>query len=285
MSRYDTETCADEPAVAGRYGIAAPAGPGRQTGSPAAGGVPAAVPGTDAGIPATPEVLPPETPETENRGMKVEIRVPEPAPAQPAAVATVGSMAVGEIRFGITATGEPLDKSHWLADSSVCGDLVMALPSSVLVAGRTKEAAGVAVDMTLFLDAVIEGTAKLEGISGIAESASLPAWVVSRLFGSFPALMAVYSEAMDQAALAVEAAAFKAAKGLNFKSKREFSKKKTTPEGTFTESSTEEIDKFIPPDPTLSRMILTSRMKGRYNDEGSSRQAVQINIMGPEANL
>lgn len=283
MSRYDMETCAEEPNSGGRYEADRP---GRQTGSPAGSGIPAVVPGTDAGIPVTPEVLPPEigTEDTAG-GMKVEIRMPEPAPAPTASVATIGSMAVGEIRFGITATGEPLDKSHWLADSSVCGDLVMALPSSVLVAGRTKEAAGVAVDMTLFLDAVIEGTAKLEGISGIAESASLPAWVVSRLFGSFPALMAVYSEAMDQAALAVEAAAFKAAKGLNFKSKREFSKKKTTPEGTFTETATEEIDKFIPPDPTLSRMILTSRMKGRYKDEGSSRQAVQINIMGPEANL
>ena len=61
------------------------------------------------------------------------------------ALVPAGSMAVGDCRFGVKATGEPLRKAHWLADSSVCGDLVMALPSSVLIAGRTAEAGGVAV--------------------------------------------------------------------------------------------------------------------------------------------
>ena len=45
------------------------------------------------------------------------------------------------------------------------------------------------------------------------------------------------------------------------------------------------IDADLPPDPTLSKTILTSRMKGRYKDEARSNQAVIINISGPEANL
>ena len=65
-----------------------------------------------------------------------------------------GSMSLGEMRFGITCTGEPIGTSHWLSDSSVCGDMVMALPSSVMIAGRSKEAGGVAVDMNMFLDSI-----------------------------------------------------------------------------------------------------------------------------------
>ena len=75
------------------------------------------------------------------------------------------SMAVGEVRFGVTCTGEPIGRRHYLADSATCGDMVMALPSSVLIAGRTKEAGGVAVDMCMFLDAVIEGVAKFNVLS------------------------------------------------------------------------------------------------------------------------
>jgi hypothetical protein len=56
----------------------------------------------------------------------------EPLPA------LTGAMAIGEMKFGITCTGEPIGRSHWLADSAVCGDLVMALPSSVLIAGAQK---------------------------------------------------------------------------------------------------------------------------------------------------
>ena len=133
-------------------------------------------------------------------------QVPQPPvlPAPPQ-----GSMSLGEVRFGITCTGEPIGTSHWLSDSSVCGDMVMALPSSVMIAGRSKEAGGVAVDMNMFLDSVIEGAGRLAGLAGIAEAASLPAWAVSRLMGTFPALMSVYHEAVDQAILMVEAAAIK----------------------------------------------------------------------------
>ena len=308
--RYDTEHCAEESGGTGdRFNIAA---------TPAAEAAPTPsvadkddAPESETGMPVAgveplvPEILPPVVPERMRAAaakIKIEIGAPENGPgpaAEPAAlgpadgssavakaeVSGSAMMAVGEIRFGVTATGEPIGKSHWLADSSVCGDLVMALPSSVLIAGRTEQAGGVAVDMSLFLDAVIEGTGRLLGIAGIAESASLPAWAVSRLFGTFPALRQVYDEAMDQAAMAVEAAAFKAAIGMNVKCRRTFKKDKRTPDGHFSESSDEEIEKYIPPDPTLSRAILTSRMKGRYKNEGESRQAVQINIMGPEANL
>ena len=309
--RYDTEHCAEESGGTGdRFDVAAkPAAEVSAVPTPSVADKDEA-PGPDTGMPAAepeaivPEVLPPAVPERMRAAaakIKIEIGAPEngpgPVPAEPASPADGSSavakaevsgsamMAVGEIRFGVTATGEPIGKSHWLADSSVCGDLVMALPSSVLIAGRTEQAGGVAVDMSLFLDAVIEGTGRLLGIAGIAESASLPAWAVSRLFGTFPALRQVYDEAMDQAAMAVEAAAFKAAIGMNVKCRRTFKKDKKTPDGHFSESSDEEIEKYIPPDPTLSRAILTSRMKGRYKNEGESRQAVQINIMGPEANL
>ena len=88
------------------------------------------------------------------------------------------------------------------------------LPSSVLVAARTVVGGGVAVDMAMFLDAVIEGVSMFRAYAGIAEVASLPVWAVSRLFGTFPVLQAVYNEAMDQAVLLVEAANMRAACGV-----------------------------------------------------------------------
>ena len=196
-----------------------------------------------------------------------------------------GSMKEGESRFGITCTGAPVGRGHWLADSSVCGDMVMALPSSVLIAGRTKEAGGVAVDVAMFLDAIVEGAAKLEGLAGVAEAASLPSWAVSRLFGTFPVLMSVYHEAIDQAVLTVEAAAMKAAIGMRVTTSRKFRKRKTTPEGVFEDEAEESSDKYFPPDAALSKTILTSRMRNRYKDEGGLKQAIQINISGAEANL
>ena len=192
-----------------------------------------------------------------------------------------GAMQVGENKFGITCTGKPLGRSHWLADSSVCGDQVMALPSSVLIAGRTKEAGGVGIDMMIFIDSVIEGAGRLCGIDGICQSSTLPKWAVSRMLGTFPALMSVYHEAIDQAVLAVEGAAMKAAIGVKVYNRRRLHKDK----GGVIEKSREVIEKNIMPDPALSKLILTSRMKSRYKDDGDVKQAVQINFVGAEADL
>lgn len=219
------------------------------------------------------------TPDTD---VAVAAKKPE---AKPDREEPVGVMAVGDIRFGVTCTGEPVGKSHYLADSSTCGDMVMALPSSVLVAARTVVGGGVAVDMAMFLDAVIEGVALFRGYAGIAEIASLPVWAVSRLFGTFPVLQAVYNEAMDQAVLLVEAANMRAACGVRITNTRKVTKSKDTPEGHTSESTTETLEKDVLPDPTLSKLILTSRMKGRYKEEGGVKQAVQINILGAEARL
>lgn len=193
-----------------------------------------------------------------------------------------GSMALGEVRFGITCTGEPIGTSHWLSDSSVCGDMVMALPSSVMIAGRSKEAGGVAVDMNMFLDSVIEGAGRLAGLAGISEAASLPAWAVSRLMGTFPALMSVYHEAVDQSILMVEAAAIKAAIGMKLTNTRKVVK---TDEDGRKSSTSETLEREIMPDPALSKFLLTNRMKSRYKDTEDVKQAVQINIYGPEADL
>ncbi len=193
-----------------------------------------------------------------------------------------GSMSLGEVRFGITCTGEPIGTSHWLSDSSVCGDMVMALPSSVMIAGRSKEAGGVAVDMNMFLDSVIEGAGRLAGLAGISEAASLPAWAVSRLMGTFPALMSVYHEAVDQAILMVEAAAIKAAIGMKLTNTRKVVK---TDEDGRKSSTSETLEREIMPDPALSKFLLTNRMKSRYKDTEDVKQAVQINIYGPEADL
>lgn len=193
-----------------------------------------------------------------------------------------GSMSLGEMRFGITCTGEPIGTSHWLSDSSVCGDMVMALPSSVMIAGRSKEAGGVAVDMNMFLDSVIEGAGRLAGLAGISEAASLPAWAVSRLMGTFPALMSVYHEAIDQSILMVEAAAIKAAIGMKITNTRRLVK--TGEDGRKT-TTLEKLDKHIMPDPALSKLLLTNRMKSRYKDTEDVKQAVQINVYGPEADL
>jgi len=193
-----------------------------------------------------------------------------------------GSMSLGEMRFGITCTGEPIGTSHWLSDSSVCGDMVMALPSSVMIAGRSKEAGGVAVDMNMFLDSVIEGAGRLAGLAGISEAASLPAWAVSRLMGTFPALMSVYHEAIDQSILMVEAAAIKAAIGMKLTNTRKVVK---TDEDGRKSSTSETLDREIMPDPALSKLLLTNRMKSRYKDTEDVKQAVQINVYGPEADL
>ena len=193
-----------------------------------------------------------------------------------------GSMSLGEVRFGITCTGEPIGTSHWLSDSSVCGDMVMALPSSVMIAGRSKEAGGVAVDMNMFMDSVIEGAGRLAGLAGISEAASLPAWAVSRLMGTFPALMSVYHEAVDQSILMVEAAAIKAAIGMKLTNTRKVVK---TDEDGRKSSTSETLEREIMPDPALSKFLLTNRMKSRYKDTEDVKQAVQINVYGPEADL
>lgn len=218
-------------------------------------------------------------------GQAVPAGVPERKAESAAAAVPKGAMAPGDVRFGVTCTGVPIGTSHWLADSAVCGDMVMALPSSVLIAGRSKEAGGVAVDMSLFLDAIIEGAAKLEGLDGVAAAAALPKWAVSRLFGTFGVLIDVYHEAVDQAVLTVEAAAMKAAIGMKVQNTRKLSRIRETPEGRFHEETEETTDKHILPDPALSKLILTSRMKGRYKDEGGMKQAIQINISGAEARL
>lgn len=240
--------------------------------------------------PAACEVLPPE-----NSAAVATVTQQPDLPELPK-----GAMAVGDIRFGITCTDEPIGTRHWLADSSGCGDLIMALPSSVLIAGRSKEAGGVAVDMGMFLDSIIEGVGKFTAMQGIAEVSSLPVWAVNRLFGTFPVLMDVYHEAMDQAVLLVEAASMKAAIGMQVQNVRKMRKTKVgapgiaisasgkvveTPGEKTEENSEETLDKHIPPDATLSKLILTSRMKSRYKDEGGVRQAIQINISGAEARL
>lgn len=191
------------------------------------------------------------------------------------------AMEIGQTRFGITCTGGPIMNDHWLTDNSVCGDQVMALPSSVLVAGRTKEAGGVAVDMLLFLDSIIEGAGKLQGIPGIVEASTLPAWCVARLMGSFPALMSVYYEALKETELTIEAAAMKAAIGMKVTNSRKLTKNK---DGK-VEVSEEVLVKELAPDPALSKFILANRMKGRYKDDNDVKQTVQINLIGAEADL
>ena len=191
------------------------------------------------------------------------------------------AMDIGQTRFGITCTGEPIMNDHWLTDNSVCGDQIMALPSSVLVAGRSKQAGGVAVDMLLFLDSIIEGAGKLQGIPGIVEASTLPAWCVARLMGSFPALMSVYNEALKQSELAIEAAAMKAAIGMKVTNSRRLVKDKNGEK----EVSEEVLVKELAPDAALSKFILANRMKERYKDDNDVKQAVQINLIGAEADL
>jgi hypothetical protein len=216
-----------------------------------------------------------------------EMAVAVPQHASPVAPQIpVGGMAIGDVRYGITCTGAPIGTSHYLCDSMSCGDLVMALPSSVLVAGRTKEAGGVAVDMGVFLDGVVEGAARLGGIPGIIEAVGLPAWAVTRMLGTFPALMAVYSESMDLAAHTIEAAVFKASIGMNVKHKRKLVRdSKGGRFGDEHEESEEDLEKQLPPDPSLSKFILTNRMKSRYKEADGVKQAVQVNINGVMANL
>ena len=199
----------------------------------------------------------------------------------------VGAMAIGECRFGITATDEPIGDGHWMCDSSTCGDLIAALPSAVLIAGKTADAGGVAVDMARFIDCVIEGAARLDGIQGIVEASGHPAWAVNRIMGTFPALMIAYEEGIDKAILTVEAAAIKAAIGMKQTQTRRRMKIVKDEQGrtTGSESSTDTMEKDLMPDPALAKLLLTSRMKHRYRDDGGVQQAVQINIMGAEANL
>jgi len=192
-----------------------------------------------------------------------------------------GAMEKGDIKFGITCTGTPIMDGHWLTDSSVCGDMVMALPSSVLVAGRGAQG-GVAVDMFLFLDAIIEGAATFTAVDGVAQAASLPRWAVSRMMGSFPALGAVYNEAMDEAVLTIEAAAYKASTFRTSTNTRKMIKSKA---GKPTEVHRETLTKEVGPDAALSKMILASRMKSKYKDEGDVQQAVVLNLFGAEADL
>ncbi len=223
------------------------------------------------------------TPEEVDGRTEVEAEVVEPQVPQ----LPLGAMAVGDSRFGITATGEPIGHSHWLCDSSLHGDLIAALPSTVLVAGKTAEAGGVAVDMCRFIDSVIEGAGRLEGIQGIVEASGHPAWAVNRVMGTFPVLMSAYEDGIDKTILTVEAAAIKAAIGMKQVQTRRRMKITKDEQGrtTGSESATDTIEKDMMPDPALAKHLLTNRMKHRYKDDGGVQQAVQINIIGPEANL
>lgn len=199
----------------------------------------------------------------------------------------IGAMAEGEVRFGIVATSPPLGNGHWLCDHSTCGDLIAALPATLLVKGRTPEAGGVAVDMAAFLDDVVAGAGRLEGIKGIVEETGLPQWAVSRIIGTFPAIKIAYNEAIDITMLEVEAAAIKAATGITIKQKRTRTKKQLDHKGGVVskEEAEENFEKYFPPDTGISKFLLASRMKDRYKEETGVQQAVQINIIGPEADL
>ena len=200
------------------------------------------------------------------------------------AVPPQGSMSLGEMRFGITCTGEPI-RHFTLAVRLFCmwgyghGSSVL---SNDCWAKQRGGRGGVAVDMNMFLDSVIEGAGRLAGLAGISEAASLPAWAVSRLMGTFPALMSVYHEAIDQSILMVEAAAIKAAIGMKLTNTRKVTK---TDEDGRKSSTSETLNREIMPDPALSKLLLTNRMKSRYNDTEDVKQAVQINVYGPEADL
>jgi len=217
----------------------------------------------------------------------------EPAPAPVTAPATAPAATAdpalpeGSSRFGITATAGPLGASHYLCDSAVCGDLVAALPASVLVAGRSDAAGGYAVDMSVFLDALMEGAAKLKGREGIAEAASLPMWVVCRMLGTFPVLEVLLGEAMDALKYEVEAALVKAAIGVDVVHKRSRSRKSVNPKGELVETERTEdvLEKAAVMDVAAAKYFLTNRMKERYKDDGGQKQAVQINFIGPEADL
>lgn len=196
------------------------------------------------------------------------------------------SYPVGKVIGGVTITGKPLGTSTWVADASASGDLVAALPESVLVEARSGTS-GVAVDLRKFLDDLPSAAGKFEGVKGIALATRYPVWVVTRLFSVFPVLQNVYYEAMDLAVMEVEGAAFRAAIGVKLKTERRFKKKMRDPmTGKEVEQTVEEVtEKDAPPDPTLSRLILTSRMKNRYKDNGGQKQAVVINITGAENDL
>lgn len=197
-----------------------------------------------------------------------------------------GGMELGEVRYGVTCTGEPIGGKHWLVDSSTCGDLVAALPTTVLIASRRKNGGGKAVNMLLLLDAVIDGAAAFDALDGIALKAGLPVWVISRLFGVFPILQNIYSEAIDQAVYTVETAAMKAAAGkLTITRKRKMERKHDGPEGHSEDSTIETFESQLPPDASLGKFILTNRMKRRYKDDGGQKQAVVINIANAEENL
>ena len=144
--------------------------------------------------------------------------------------------------------------------------------------------------MAIFLDSIVEGAAQMCGVPGIVEAAGLPMWAVTRMMGSFPALMAVYNESMDQAVLTVEAAAMKASTFMVARNTRKVTKQKTEMidgKEVVTEKfeTTETLDKEVAPDPALSKFILTSRMGSRYKDMGDVKQAVQVNIYGAEADV
>jgi len=192
-----------------------------------------------------------------------------------------GAMKEGDVKFGITCTGTPIMNEHWLTDSSVCGDMVMALPSSVLVAGRGAQV-GVAIDMFLFLDAIIEGAATFTAVDGVSEAASLPRWAVSRMMGSFPALGAVYDEAMDEAVRTIEAAAYKASTFRTTTNTRKMIKSKN---GKPTEVHRETLVKEVGPDAALTKLILTSRLQSKYKEDAQAQQAVVLNLFGGERDL
>ena len=202
----------------------------------------------------------------------------------------IGAMREGETRFGIIAIEGPMGigvDAHYMTDSSVCGDMIAALPRSVLVKGRTAEAGGVSVDIGTFIDDVIEGAGRLEGVKGIVEASGLPHWAVARLLGTFPVLKIVYDEALNEMMLAVEAAAVKAATGMSIKVNKTRTKKQLDHKGMLVgeEVSEEDSERYFPPDAGMAKFLLANRMKNRYKDDGGIQQAVQINIVGPAADL
>ena len=202
-------------------------------------------------------------------------------------------MAKGDVERRIECLDAPLgEDGHWLCLSLPCGDRLAGLPKVVGITPVGKKVVTpVTVDFEALLEAMVEA-AKGEGgphdMIKICEISGIPMWAMAFLFARFPLLSVAWEELVASTLPDVVATAIRAARGVGtVKLKRTLKKKEArrSADGTVqmqvTGESEEELEKGLPPDPTLAKFLLEKHpdMKGKFKEgEGGPKQVTVIQV-------
>ena len=184
-------------------------------------------------------------------------------------------MVTGQVERRLQCLKAPLGADgHWLCSTLPCGDrLAELLPAQIAImpAGSSGSVKPVVIDFEALLDAMVEA---VRGEGGphkqpkVAELLGVPCWALAYIFARFPILNDAHGEILSALGCDVMTTAVQAALGGGkVRLKRTMTKRE--PKATKDDkgnvvkvmtpvSEVEEVlEKELPPDPTLIKMLLT----------------------------